>query len=505
MPSGTHLIRVKDTFGCISNSNSAVLNGEFLADPDYIKENPYCGMPGSITITTPASQYSFDGGMTWQTSNTLANLSTGSYLIKIKNAQGCTSSNVYVYLYRFENSYPDYELNDAGCGVYASITITTPGDFYSFDGGTTWTTDPTALNLTTGTTYRLKVRKGLNCVSYAEYVTVYSSYRPVPVPTDYATTLCDAFNDGSENVDLTSYNSHLISNATTYTYKYYTTLLGAQTDSFSSQLTNITSCPLSNSNNAVYVRVISSFGCYEVTQLQFTFVDSPVIRMLDRYPLCEFKSIKIDAFSGYDSYLWSTGETTQAITVTTDGPYWVIVTENHATPNGILVCDTRQDFEVFLSNPAKIIEIIASDWTIQENSIVIHVSGLGAYEYSIDGITYQESNTFTNLKNGEYKIHVRDKNNCGTVNDDVFLLMYPNYFTPNDDTYNDTWKISLSEFEPGLTISIFDRNGKFLKQLGNDIGWDGTLNGRLLPATDYWFVVSRGNGKEFKGHFTLKR
>ncbi|WP_445710532.1 T9SS type B sorting domain-containing protein [Flavobacterium sp.] len=29
--------------------------------------------------------------------------------------------------------------------------------------------------------------------------------------------------------------------------------------------------------------------------------------------------------------------------------------------------------------------------------------------------------------------------------------------------------------------------------------------GKQLPSTDYWFVVTRENGKEFKGHFTLKR
>jgi len=33
----------------------------------------------------------------------------------------------------------------------------------------------------------------------------------------------------------------------------------------------------------------------------------------------------------------------------------------------------------------------------------------------------------------------------------------------------------------------------------------GTFNGELLPATDYWFVVKRQDGREYKGHFALKR
>ena len=503
--SGTYLIRVKDSFGCISNFNSVVLFGEFLPDPDYIKNNPYCGQPGSITITTPAAAYSFDGGTTWQTSNTLGNLFYGSYLIKIRNAQGCTSSNVYVYLYNFENSYPDYILNDAGCGVYASITITTPGDFYSFDNGVTWTTDPTALNLTTGVTYKLKVRKGLTCSSYSEYVTVYSSYKPIPLATDYATTLCDAFNDGSENVDLTLYQSNLIASSSSYTYKYYTTPAGAELGQGQDQITNYTACNLSNGNNKVYVRVISNFDCYKVVELQFSFIDSPIINMHDRYPLCEFKNVFIDAHAGYDAYLWSTSEITQAITLRNPDDYWVTVYENHITPTGLLVCELRKDFEVFLSNPATITKIIKADWSVDDNSMIIKVDGLGIYEYSLDGINYQDSNTFSHLKSGDYKVYVRDKYNCGVVDEEVFLLMYPYYFTPNDDTYNDTWKINLSEFEKGLTIKIFDRNGKFLKELGNDVGWDGMLNGEKLPATDYWFIVTRANGKEHRGHFTLKR
>ncbi len=501
LPSGTYLVRVKDTFGCISNYNSVLLSSEFLADPLYIKNNPYCGMSGGIEITTPAAQYSFDGGITWQVSNIMNNLVSGSYIIKIKDSQGCTSPNVYVYLTDLQNSYPDYDLSDAGCGVYARITITTPGDFFSFDGGLTWGTNPIKSNLTSGATYKLKVRKGLTCSSRVEYVTIYSYFHAIPTPTDYATIVCDALNDGSENIDLTNYNSNLITNASVYTFKYYTTLAGAQTDSGSTRINNYTSCNISNSNNTVFVRVTSIDNCFEVAKLQFSFIDSPVITMDNAFPLCEFKNVVIDAGPGYDSYLWTTGQITQTISITQPGDYWVIVTENH----GALICDSRKDFNIFLSNPATITEVKTSDWTIEDNIIIINVTGLGNYEYSIDGVTYQDSNRFTNLKSGDYKVFVRDKNECGIVDQDVFLLMYPNFFTPNDDGYNDTWKIKFSEFEPGLTIKIFDRNGKFIKQLGNIHGWDGTYEGNALPSSDYWFLVSRRNGRAYRGHFTLKR
>ena len=83
--------------------------------------------------------------------------------------------------------------------------------------------------------------------------------------------------------------------------------------------------------------------------------------------------------------------------------------------------------------------------------------------------------------------------------------MYPKFFTPNGDGYNDTWAIKFSNFEPGLKVTIFDRYGQLLKILNNTNSWDGVCNGNKLPSSDYWFVVTRENGKEYRGHFTLKR
>ena len=84
--------------------------------------------------------------------------------------------------------------------------------------------------------------------------------------------------------------------------------------------------------------------------------------------------------------------------------------------------------------------------------------------------------------------------------------MYPKYFTPNGDGYNDLWKIKFSENEPNLIIKIFDRYGKLIKQLGsNSTGWDGTYLGQKAASSDYWFLVIRENGKEHRGHFSLIR
>jgi gliding motility-associated-like protein len=84
--------------------------------------------------------------------------------------------------------------------------------------------------------------------------------------------------------------------------------------------------------------------------------------------------------------------------------------------------------------------------------------------------------------------------------------MYPKYFTPNGDGFHDTWQVDHAHYDPKMIVYIFDRYGKLLTSFkGNTPGWDGTFNGNRLPATDYWFIVHRSDGKEYKGHFAMMR
>ena len=90
----------------------------------------------------------------------------------------------------------------------------------------------------------------------------------------------------------------------------------------------------------------------------------------------------------------------------------------------------------------------------------------------------------------------------------ISVLGVPQYFTPNGDGYNDTWNIkgANDKFYSNSIIRIYDRYGKFIKQIspiGN--GWDGTYNGQLAPADDYWYNINFDDGRNAKGHFSLKR
>lgn len=218
--------------------------------------------------------------------------------------------------------------------------------------------------------------------------------------------------------------------------------------------------------------------------------------------ICNEGRITLTANAGYDNYEWSTGETTRTIYVTEPGNYTVVVEKIY----GNRFCDGYAEVTIEASVTPSIVKIDTSDWTRDQNTITVHAKGSGNYEYSLDDITYQKENVFTGLETGVYQVFVRDGNGCGKDAREVVLMNYPNFFTPNGDGVHDTWRIPYSVKEPHLEVAIFDRYGKHITSFGpNHEGWDGTLNGIQLPSTDYWFVVTREDGRELKGHFSMLR
>lgn len=124
-----------------------------------------------------------------------------------------------------------------------------------------------------------------------------------------------------------------------------------------------------------------------------------------------------------------------------------------------------------------------------------------------NGMTYYATQTINNCESNERAaIHTQileqTDTDCLNLEGD---LPFPKFFTPNNDGYNDTWTVDPIYLSKNSSIKIFDRYGKLLKELSINSAWDGTYIGQNLPSSDYWFVVTRLDGSEFKSHFSLKR
>ncbi|WP_459212815.1 T9SS type B sorting domain-containing protein [Aquimarina rhabdastrellae] len=261
----------------------------------------------------------------------------------------------------------------------------------------------------------------------------------------------------------------------------------------------------SETSTTVFARIenIGNTICYQTTSFNILKRESPVLTIADEVFICPGETLTVTADAGYDDYEWSTGETTESIDITTPGEYSVTVTANYNAIN----CTTTKTFMVTASIVPQSIDVIVVDFKpASQNNIKVIAAGDGDFEYSIDGSSFQESNVFTNVEPGDYTAFVRDKGQCVILSKEFYVLGYPLFFTPNGDGFNEVWQILNPDREPENRIYIFDRYGKLLTNFTQgDIGWDGTYNGKQMPATDYWFKVERINGQTIKGHFTLKR
>lgn len=259
-----------------------------------------------------------------------------------------------------------------------------------------------------------------------------------------------------------------------------------------------------SNGQTIYVRLIHNeiAICHGTTSFRLFVSEVPQPTISTRGIICDGQPITLRADHGYDSYEWSTGERTEYITVTEPGDYYVIVTKNHGTA----VCTGREDVTLKSSVTPKIVRIETSDWTSDQNSITVETDGAAKYLYSLDGENYQEENFFENLEPGVYKVYVKDDEGCGLDMKEIVLMNYPKFFTPNADGQNDKWHIKYSILEPHMKIAIYDRYGKMITSFNSKSdGWDGTMNGQQLPSTDYWFVVTREDGRELRGHFAMLR
>jgi len=194
------------------------------------------------------------------------------------------------------------------------------------------------------------------------------------------------------------------------------------------------------------------------------------------------------------------------------GEYRLEIYNNISGADGDFECRSEQVFNVSLSG-APVIDRTDVQLGAGLISIEVFTSGLGDYEYALDEMgPYQDSNRFTNLPIDNYRVFVRDKNGCGIVSalvePDLTLDGFPKFFTPNGDGINDTWQYipPPSGLNPIRELHIFDRYGKLLAQIDpRSQGWNGTFNGRPLPASDYWFRAVDDNNQVLQGHFSLKR
>lgn len=265
----------------------------------------------------------------------------------------------------------------------------------------------------------------------------------------------------------------------------------------------------------LFARLTNGGNCFGILPVYLTVLPSPqffgaatVTYCLNTFP----EPLILDSGVVGDeidfSFVWNTGATTPTIQVTTPGEYTVTVSIVHSL-NGInYPCSSTQTITVVGSELPELSYELTGNFGNQ--TLIITATGSGNYLYALNNENgpYQESTIFENLPGGIYTVYVLDTSGCGISSIRVFILGFPNYFTPNNDGVNDYWTLRGVNLRDSLveSVVIFDRYGKILHWLDfNTFGWDGTYRGRPLPSSDYWFKATLKDGSIYRGHFTLKR
>ncbi len=292
--------------------------------------------------------------------------------------------------------------------------------------------------------------------------------------------------------------------ADSFTVLYFAT----QTDADNGQ-DPITKTAYTNSSarETLYARIQNNENedCYDTASFELIINPWPQAQLEDTYVICpDSPELNLDG-GDFESWSWRDENGTEigtdrTLDITELGNYSLTVAR---TQNGV-TCEGTVSFEVISSGAPDdfTTEIVGFGDRI---AIEVTATGVGEFEYSVDGENYQDSDRLEVFP-GEYTVYVRDRFLCRTLEKEIVALGYQKFFTPNGDGSHEHWNVIGAEAYPGSTIRIYDRYGKLMAQvLPDGPGWDGTFRGVAMPSSDYWFRYELQGGRAFTGHFTLKR
>ncbi len=138
-----------------------------------------------------------------------------------------------------------------------------------------------------------------------------------------------------------------------------------------------------------------------------------VVNLGNDTAICAGASLALDAGVVGSAYLWSNGATTQSISVTTAGSYWVEVTD-------VSGCSGRDTLHVTV-NPLPVVNLGGNSTICSGTSRMLDAGNAGAAYLWSTGATTQTINATTT---GTYKVTVTNANGCAGK-DSVVLTVDP--------------------------------------------------------------------------------
>ncbi|MFI5149507.1 MAG: gliding motility-associated C-terminal domain-containing protein [Bacteroidia bacterium] len=406
--SGTYTVKTTDTKGCTDQQTVVITDPASISGSSAVAD-ANCGVcNGTISLIASGgnSPYSYTwtpAGVTGQGTPNISNLCAGNYIVKITDANGCTST------------LPAIPVNNTGGPTSASITITDPTCSYkcngsavinSVTGGTpgytyTWF-DSTGFNMGVSITtitnlcrggYIARITDASGCI-YSQIVNL-GSPAPIASNSSVIQNTCSGLCNASINVAPTG---------GTGVYTYLWSPGGQTTPNISNLCAGADTVKISDAN-----------GCDSV----FTFIIAPVTvltgALTKTNPPCANTcggSATISMTTGTAPYAYSwtdpLGQSASAATSLCGGTYTVTVTD----ANGCFIKPTTT-----LTAPMAVTGtpgITAPTCGSCNGSASISPAG-GTAPYTYLWSNGSNTANASNLCAGVYSLTVYDANNCATT------------------------------------------------------------------------------------------
>ncbi len=477
LSANTYTITVKDANGCTS-TGSATLNNPpgAPASATTTLTQPSCALPtGTITVTAPLGAFTYSiNGLAFQAGTSFSGLAPAIYTVTVKDAGGCTSTtNVTINAIPSSPIVPTFTLTQPTCMVNTgTITITAPlGAYtYSIDGVTFQA--GTVFSGLAANSYTVTVKDAGGCIATSTAII----NNPAGAPSTATTTLTQPtclVNTGTITV---------------------TAPLGAYTYSIDGVTFQAGSIFSGLAPNTYTVSVKDGIGCTSTTNVTITVAPgAPAIpTLVVTNPTCGGATGNITVTAPFGAFTYSMDGLTFQAGTTFSGlapnSYTITVKDGSG-------CTSTNTATI---NSAPLTPAIETSTLTQPNCLlatgtITITSPIGAYTYSIDGVTFQAGLVFSGLTPKTYTITVKNASNCTSTNTETILpvpsgpanptatLQHPTCLTPSGSltvtapigAY--TYSINGVTFQAGLLFSGLV-SGNYTVTAKDAIGCTSTSN-----------------------------
>lgn len=244
-------------------------------------------------------------------------------------------------------------------------------------------------------------------------------------------------------------------------------------------------------------------GCDSTTILQVTVKPLPDPYLDELRIACTPKDFPILLNPGdFARYKWSTGETTQVLSVSEPGTYEVTVTSGDGCTASSAITIELHDVSAKITQSVEFCEDLVT--TLYVETLAPHV------EWS----TGETTPEITVYQHGRYSV-IAYNDYCETmtaitIEECPFNLFVPNTISPwLEDGKNDYFYISGDlDYIQEMEINIYDRWGKLAyHSTDKNFRWDGKVDGRWIPNNTFSYklqIITVLNKKYvYKGHINV--